>query len=40
MNSRAREQIGRLIQMFAAKAATDDLLVLIAETDGVSSQKR
>ena len=35
MNSRAREQIGRLIQMFAAKAATDDLLILIAETDGM-----
>ena len=35
MNSRAREQIGRLIQMFAAKAATDDLLILIAETDGL-----
>ena len=35
MNTQEREQIGRLIRRFAAKAATDDLLVLIAETDGL-----
>jgi hypothetical protein len=35
MNTREREHIGRLIQKFAAKAATDDLLILIAETDGL-----
>lgn len=35
MNTLEREQIGRLIRRFAAKAATDDLLVLIAETDGL-----
>ncbi len=35
MNTREREHIGRLIQRFAAKAATDDLLILIAEHSGL-----
>ena len=35
MNTEAREQIGRLIRRFAAKAATDDLLILIAEHSGL-----
>ena len=35
MNSQEREHIGRLIRRFAAGAATDDLLILIAETDGL-----
>ena len=35
MNTLEREHIGRLIRRFAAGAATDDLLILIAETDGL-----
>ena len=35
MNTQEREHIGRLIRRFAAGAATDDLLILIAEHSGL-----
>ena len=35
MNTLEREHIGRLIRRFAAGAATDDLLILIAEHSGL-----
>lgn len=35
MNRQEREHIGRLIQRFAVRAPTDDLLILIAETSGM-----